>query len=148
MAKQKKGKCISSLDKTLGRIMSFETQSPIEFRKKMDNFSERYKYYSESLGLTGNPSDPPNVPAESSQFYHDICQEDKMQDYICLVRTLLVGYWNTHRIVYSFSQETIDFLEKELRVQERILGSIPLNQRLDEDAAKLGPWENMHLFQY
>ena len=118
MAKQKKGKCISSLDKTLGRIMSFETQSPIEFRKKMDNFRERYKYYSESLGLTGNPSDPPNVPAESLQFYHDICQEDKMQDYICLVRTLLVGYWNTHRIVYSFSQETIDFFEKELRVQD------------------------------
>lgn len=118
MAKQKKGKCISSLDKTLGRIMNFETQSPIEFRRKMDNFKEKYKHYSESLGLTGNPSNPPNVPAESLQIYHDIRQEDRMQDYICLVRTLLVGYWNTHRIVYSFSQETIDFLEKELRVQD------------------------------
>lgn len=118
MAKQKKGKCISSLDKTLGRIMSFETQNPVEFRKIMERFKSQYKEYSEELGLTGNPSEAPNVPRESLQFYHDICQEDRMQDYICLVRTLLAGYWNTHRIVYSFTRETIDFLEKELRVQD------------------------------
>ena len=118
MAKQKKGKAISSLDKALGRIMGIESQSPIEFRKKLENFKAQYREYSQALGLTGNPSEVPNVPKESLQFYYDICQEDRMQDYICLVRTLLAGYWNTHRIVYSFSQETIDFLEKELRVQD------------------------------
>ncbi len=131
MAKQKKSKSISSLDKVLGRIMGIETQNPVEFRKKMDDFKMQYKDYSECFGLTGNPSDPPNVPAESMQHYYDICQEDRMGDYICLVRTLLAGYWNTHRIVYSFMPETIDFMEKELRIQDFCLSI----QDLQESAA-------------
>lgn len=54
-----------------------------------------------------------------------------MGDYICLVRTLLAGYWNTHRIVYSFMPETIDFMEKELKIQDFCLSI----QDLQESAA-------------
>ena len=48
----------------------------------------------------------------------------------------------------TFIEDVLDHKAVKNIGQERILGSIPLNQRLDEDAAKLGPWENMHLFQY
>ena len=131
MSNQKKSKSISSLDKVLGRIMGIEMQNPVEFRKKMDIFKMQYKDCSEGFGLTGNPSDPPNVPEESLQHYYDICQEGRIEDYICLVRTLLAGYWNTHRIVYSFIPETIDFMEKELRIQDFCLSI----QDLQESAA-------------
>lgn len=128
MAKQKKNKTISNLDKTLGRIMGFQTQNPTEFRKMMDDFKKQYKTYSEKIGLTGNPSLKPNVPKESLQLFYDICQEKKMEDYIFIVRTLLVGYWNTHRIVYSFTKEAIDFMENDLDIKNYRLSICALQE--------------------
>lgn len=31
---------------------------------------------------------------------------------------------------------------------QRILGTMPLNHRIDKSTEKVGPWENMHLFEY
>ena len=61
MAKQKKGKTISNLDKTIGRVVGIETQNPSEFRMKISDFMEQYKSYAEAFGLTGNPSVKPHV---------------------------------------------------------------------------------------
>lgn len=133
MAKQKKGKTISNLDKTIGRVVGIETQNPSEFRMKISDFMEQYKSYAEAFGLTGNPSAKPHVRKEDLEFYHDICKEENATDYICATRTLLAGYWYTHRVVYTFTEETLDFLDKEMDIDNFRLNISTLQRAATEE---------------
>ena len=76
MAKQKKGKTISNLDKAIGRVIGIETQNSSEFQTKISAFMEQYKSYADVFGLTGNPSAKPHVKREDLEFYNNICKKE------------------------------------------------------------------------
>lgn len=119
MAKQKKKSTqINSMDKAIGRMAGIEVQNPSEFRKYMDELKERYKEYAENIGLQGNPSEIPKITKENEHYFHQICSTATMNEYISFVRTLLIGYWTSHRKVYVFTQEIIDYMETVLRIQD------------------------------
>ena len=92
MVKQKKKSTqISSLDKTLGRIIGIEVQNPAEFRKLMDHFKQQYKERAEAYGLTGEPSDKPDVKDYAMKGFMEICSSDNVESCIYCVRKLLAG---------------------------------------------------------
>ena len=119
MVKQKKKSTqISSLDKTLGRIIGIEVQNPAEFRKLMDHFKQQYKERAEAYGLTGEPSDKPDVKDYAMKGFMEICSSDNVESYIYCVRELLAGYWNLNRVVYSFSKEVLDYIDNVLHLAD------------------------------
>lgn len=62
-----------------------------------------------------------------------------------------------HKVIKNIGQEPIYVLRsvlpaavspEEWAAAQRILGSIPLNQRMEGESTQVGPWDDMHLFQY
>lgn len=134
MAKQKKKSTqINSLDKSVGRMAGIDTHNPAEFRRCMDTFKERYRDYAEALGLTEDPTQPPQNTWESRRLLRCACTDGTLAEYISVVRALLIGHWLSHRVIYTFTPEALDFIDNTLRIQDfginmRILQEVALRQ--------------------
>lgn len=99
---------------------------------------------------------PEGKPRWNSSTIRYILSNEKYCGDIIMQKTFIKDVLD-HKAVKNVGQEPIYVLRgvlpaavspEEWTAVQRILGSIPLNQRLNGEAEKLGPWDNMHLFQY
>lgn len=99
---------------------------------------------------------PEGHPKWSTSSIRYVLSNEKYCGDIIMQKTFIEDVLE-HKAVKNVGQEPIYVLRgvlpaaippAEWAAAQRILGSIPLNQRLDNGGAKLGPWEDMHLFQY
>ena len=139
-------------------------RNALPHNKDIENVRMMYRWLLEGCNLseiqnrlyTMKIPSPEGHPKWSTSSIRYVLSNEKYCGDIIMQKTFIEDVLD-HKAVKNIGQEPIYVLRgvlpaaispAEWSAAQRILGSIPLNQRLDEDAAKLGPWENMHLFQY
>ena len=139
-------------------------RNALPHNKDIENVRMMYRWLLEGCNLseiqnrlyTMKIPSPEGHPKWSTSSIRYVLSNEQYCGDIIMQKTFIEDVLD-HKAVKNIGQEPIYVLRgvlpaaispAEWSAAQRILGSIPLNQRLDEDAAKLGPWENMHLFQY
>ena len=103
----------------------------------------------------GIPS-PKGKPQWSYSSIRYILSNEKYCGNIIMQKTFVKDVLE-HKSIKNIGQEPTYILRgvlpavistDEWLAAQRILGTMPLNHRIDKSTEKVGPWENMHLFEY
>lgn len=99
---------------------------------------------------------PEGKPKWSQSTIRYILSNEKYCGDIIMQKTIIEDVLD-HKAVKNIGQEPVYVLRGvlpaaispgEWAAAQRILGSLSLNQRIDINSEKHGPWDDMHLFQY
>lgn len=114
----KKQKALNSMLKSLMIAHDYEYVDAGHLKDFNQSTKAEYENIRKLFNISGPPSDPVHItPQVYSKLSKSLGSLDDDSQYMFFSKTLLLGYWTNHKVVYRIPKETIQFITEKFEIR-------------------------------
>lgn len=117
MAKKKKTRAPSVLDKAFALANGYSLANPAQAEAHRKEIRADAKTLMNSFCIQ-KPGEAIQDMSARHRLLDKIYAKEKLSVYSVLIRTIMLGYWDAHKVVYQVEPETVQFLDERFRVEQ------------------------------